>query len=90
MSGDLAQYAIAAISAPWSTRSFGEYTFLEDSRYTSQAKNARRKNSHTIATVNSTELGKSSAEVRSPGTGLAGNIAMPRPATTSARTNIGI
>jgi hypothetical protein len=26
--------------APWSTRNFGEYALLEDSRYTSQAKNA--------------------------------------------------
>jgi hypothetical protein len=39
-SGGLAQYTIAATSAPWSTRSFGEYAFLEDSRYTRQAKNA--------------------------------------------------
>jgi hypothetical protein len=40
MSGGLAQYTIAAARAPWSTRGFGEYAFLEDSRYTSQAENA--------------------------------------------------
>jgi hypothetical protein len=40
MSGDLAQCAKPATSAPWSMRSFGEYAFLEDSRYTSQAENA--------------------------------------------------
>src|SRR5262245_36130693 len=38
-----AQYAIAATSEPWSMRSFAEYAFLEDSRYASQAKNARGK-----------------------------------------------
>ena len=48
-----------AASKRWSTRIFGEYAFLEDSRYASQAKNARGKNSHTVATVNSSELGKS-------------------------------
>src|SRR5262249_62354016 len=46
-------------SKRWSTRNFGEYAFLEDSRYASQAKNARGKNSQTVATVNSSELGKS-------------------------------
>src|SRR5262245_24432977 len=40
MSGDFAQCANPATSGRWSTRSFGEYAFLEDSRYTSQAKNA--------------------------------------------------
>jgi hypothetical protein len=59
MSGGLAQYAIAATSAPWSMRSFGEYAFLEDSRYASQAKNARGKNSHTVARVSGGELGAS-------------------------------
>jgi len=49
----------SAASKRWSTRNFGEYAFLEDSRYASQAENARRKNSHTVATVSSSELGKS-------------------------------
>jgi len=48
-----------AASKRWSTRNFGEYAFLEDSRYASQAKNARGKNSHTVAAVNSSEPGKS-------------------------------
>src|SRR5262249_46802147 len=48
----------SAASKRWSTRNFGEYAFLEDSRYASQAKNARRKNSHTAATVSSSEPGK--------------------------------
>jgi hypothetical protein len=46
-------------------RIFGEYSFLEDSRYVSQAKNAQGKNSHTVARVNSSELGKSGTEHRS-------------------------
>src|SRR5262249_45850750 len=56
----------SAASKRWSTRSFGEYAFLEDSRYASQAKNARRKNSHTVATVSSSGLGKSALSAAHP------------------------
>jgi hypothetical protein len=55
-----------AASKRWSTRIFGEYAFLEDSRYASQAKNTRGKNSHTIARVSGGELVKSATERRSP------------------------
>src|SRR5262249_26840085 len=41
MSGDFAPCANAAASGRWSMRSFGEYALLEDSRYASQAENAR-------------------------------------------------
>jgi len=50
----------------WSTRIFGEYAFLEDSRYASQAKNERGKNSHTVARVSGGQLVKSATERRSP------------------------
>jgi hypothetical protein len=40
MSGDLARCANPATSGRCSVRNFGEYAFLEDSRYASQAKNA--------------------------------------------------
>src|SRR5262249_24360204 len=40
MRGHLARCANPATSGRWSMRSFGEYAFLEDSRYASQAKNA--------------------------------------------------
>jgi hypothetical protein len=55
-----------AASKRWSTRNFGEYAFLEDSRYASQAKNARGKNSHTVARVNGSELGKSAPNFARP------------------------
>jgi hypothetical protein len=69
-----------AASKRWSTRIFGEYAFLEDSRYASQAKNARGKNSHTVARVNGSERGKSAAEIRSPD--AATTRASRRPRTT--------
>jgi hypothetical protein len=55
-----------AASKRWSTRNFGEYAFLEDSRYASQAKNARGKNSQTVATVSNSELGKSAPRAVHP------------------------
>src|SRR5262249_32653617 len=45
-----------AASKRWSAHIFGEYAFLEDSCYASQAKNARGKNSHTVARVSGGEL----------------------------------
>src|SRR6516225_7341110 len=57
----------SAASKRWSTRNFGEYAFLEDSRYASQAKNAQRKISHTVATVSSSEMGKSTLSAAHPG-----------------------
>jgi hypothetical protein len=55
-----------AASKRWSTRNFGEYAFLEDSRYASQAENARGKNSQTVARVNGSELGKSAPSTAHP------------------------
>jgi hypothetical protein len=84
-------------SKRWSTRIFGEYTFLEDSRYASQAKNARGKNSHTVATVNGSELGKSAPSAVHPtprrerrgdpvtATGMSGDFAPCANAAASGR-----
>jgi hypothetical protein len=40
MNGDLAPMRDRGEIERWSTRSFGEYAFLEDSRYASQGKNS--------------------------------------------------
>src|SRR5262249_14549729 len=74
-----------AASKRWSTRNFGEYAFLEDSRYASQAKNARGKNSQTVSTVNSSELGKSAPSA--PCTRCCRDAGIARTSVTAAGMN---